>query len=194
VRELVELPRSFPPVSRIRATVLSSSLQAVRERSLQDDYFALLDEEHHDAIHSMIPQSWLPIELAVAHYEAMDQLLSTADAREIGRVVAKRVHHSYLGILVRGIRATGLVSPMRVLVRFDAIVARMIEGGGVRAAEVGSKDALAEIHRIPLAHIPYFRAGIEGICESSLGLIASDATASVKMQGPDILRIRLRWR
>ncbi len=54
---LVPLPASFSLATDVRGTVLGTSLQAVRDRKLEERYYQLLPKAHHDAIRNLVMQS-----------------------------------------------------------------------------------------------------------------------------------------
>src|ERR1700691_3436528 len=81
----------IPLVTQFRSTWLTSSLRALKARGQLEAYLALLPPEHHNAVLDSVAGIWLPVGVAIAHYEACDGLhISTAEAVAIGREV-----HSY---------------------------------------------------------------------------------------------------
>lgn len=186
---LVPPPARIGPVTDFRGTLLGSSLQYVRDHGLETRYFELLPRQHHDAIRNMIPQSWLPVEVAFAHYTVMNQLVpNQAQMRANGRTVADKVQGSYIATLIKGLRASGAVSPVRVLQRLPSIWERVTRGGGAAVYKLGPKDARIDVLEMSLCAIDYYRYGLEGLIEGSLALTArsirvthkktSDRTAS----------------
>jgi hypothetical protein len=94
--------------THVRSTLLCSSLGALRARKLQDAYFAALPRDHHDTIVALVPGLWVPVELAVAHYCACDALpLTSPEIERIGADVAGRIHHSFIGVIVKISREAG---------------------------------------------------------------------------------------
>src|SRR5688572_27123859 len=61
-------------VTQVRSTLLQSSLQTLREHGLFERYVALLPKEYHEPILLTLAPSWLPVEVAMAHYRCCDQL------------------------------------------------------------------------------------------------------------------------
>lgn len=62
-------------VRAVRSTLLSGSIQALRNRNMFEDYFKVLAPQHHEAIRSMVAGVWIPLELAKAHYDALERLI-----------------------------------------------------------------------------------------------------------------------
>src|SRR6476620_4352960 len=90
------------PVGRVRSTLVGSSLQALRRRGLEAQYEAYLPAHCREPIFGCIAGTWLPIGLAVAHYESCEKLDLTLNERlEIGNEVAQQVQGSVLMTLAR---------------------------------------------------------------------------------------------
>jgi hypothetical protein len=166
-------PELTPPVTEVRGTLLSSSLQMLRDRGLRDRYLRALPARYHDAIESLVAGTWLPIEVAHAHYVAVDSLgLSDADILQIGRSVGDRIQNGHLGTILRGARNLGGIDPWSIISRVDVLRQRVFRGGEAAAFKLGPKDARIEFVGISLAQVRYFRVGMQGIIESALSLSA----------------------
>lgn len=160
-------------VDRVRSTLLASSLHAIRERDLFDRYQVLLPERYHEqVIHTLAPV-WLPIEVAVAHYNAVDALqLDDRTVYEIGRSVGDRLQGTFLGTIARGAQRSG-VTPWAILNKMDRVWGRIFEGGGGCAVfKLGPKEARAEVRGLPLVRCAYFRQGFRGVLAGGLEVIA----------------------
>lgn len=189
-------PELAAPVIRVRGTVFSSSLQMVREEGLYETYLDALPAEYHTAISSLIPTEWLSVELAYAHYQALDILnLPRERIIEIGRSVGDRVQGSYLGTLVRGARSLGTITPFTILERVDALLARVMEGGEVACFRMGEKDARIEFAGVSLARLEYFREGMNGIISAGLELTTRRVFVETRPgnYGPDSVSYRVSF-
>src|SRR5271165_4823087 len=82
-----DTPRSeVPPVTSFRSTWLVSSVAAVRSRGLFERYLEGLPLRYHEVISGSVAGVWLPVEVAVAHYEACETLkLPPEEQLAIGR-------------------------------------------------------------------------------------------------------------
>jgi len=188
---------AVPPITRIRGTLLASSVQGVRDRGLNETYFAELPEEHHDAIRGLIASSWIPIDVAKAHYRTMDELpLTEEDHWAMGRRVAERVQHSWVGTIVRGLKASGAVTPVQIMERFQQAWDRLMDGGGAsRVVQTGPKDIRVECYGIELAEGNYFRNAWAGMLESTLGLVARKVFVRdlVRYRSPTSCAFSISW-
>ncbi len=193
---LVTLPEPVPPVTAVRGTLVVSSQGVMREHGLEERYWAAVDPAHERALREVIAASWVPIEVGLAHYRAMDALgFSRQQAFEIGVKVIQKTNQSFIGTLARSLRITGSVSPLIVLNRADRIVGRLVEGGGVAAYQLGPKEARLEMHDNPLASIAYCIEGWRGLIEGALELVAKRVFVSQKPTPPgaDILAYGISW-
>jgi hypothetical protein len=146
-------------------------LSTLRFLGLADAYFAQLPVEHHAAIRDLITGMWMPMDLGVAHYAAIERLqLSSEQARENGRRVAQSVQNSYFATLVRTL-GNG-VTIWTVLPRLPSFLERLVDGGACAIYKDGPKDARVEIHGVPIARFGYVRLGWAGMFGSTLELVA----------------------
>src|SRR3954470_3313458 len=94
---LVAAPKEAPvpaplvrEATQFRSTWLTSSLRALRERQLLDPYFAHLPRSLHETVRASVAGTWLPIDVALAHYEACDSLkLPLSEQLAMGREVTR---------------------------------------------------------------------------------------------------------
>jgi hypothetical protein len=181
-------PELTPTVTEVRGTLLSSSLQMLRDRGLRDSYFSALPERHHESIESLIPGTWLPVEVAHAHYRAIDTLgLPDTDILDIGRGVGERIQNGHIGTILRGARNLGGIDPWTIIGRADMLWQRVFRGGEAAAFKLGPKDARIEFVGIPIADVHYFRVGMQGILEAAVSLSSRKAyvCAHHGMRGPE---------
>lgn len=148
-----------PTVTHVRGTVIANSLSTLREAGLYERYLALLPASSHEAVLLSLASSWLPVEVAVAHYEACEQLgLGAAELTEIGERLATRYAGTLIATLLQSSRAAGVDAPWVGLRAQGRIWDRMYVGGGAKIYRLGPKDALGEFYGLPLVRFRYFRA------------------------------------
>ena len=175
------LPWSVPRAQlgvahEVRSTLLTSSLRTVRERGLLDRYLAALPPEHHETLVTGIAGVWLPMDVGVAHYRAMDCLgFSAAEQVKIGMIVADRVHGTFLGTMVRLASSAG-VTPWTAVGYSQKLYDRLFRGGGgIAAFKLGPKEARVELAGMPLADIAYWRNGMRGMYQAGCELFCTKA-------------------
>lgn len=154
----------------IRSTLVSASLLALRERGLSDTYYKHLPPELHMTVQTIVAGSWVPIDIASAHYRAVDALgLTPTEQVAIGGDVGVRVQASLLGVIFRLAKGGG-ATPWTALGIYPKLRERIFRGSDTRIVRVGPKDARVENFGIPLAAIPYFRNAWRGMVIAGLGL------------------------
>lgn len=148
-----------PTVTHVRGTLIASSLQTLRELGHFARYEALLAREYHDSILFSLAMSWVPVEVATAHYQACDALaLDRSQLASMGTIVSKRYADSFFGTILRTSRQAGLEGPWLALRSLGRIWDRIYQGGAILVDRTGPKDAYLEKRGLPLAQIPYFRS------------------------------------
>lgn len=174
---------SLEPVTEIRSTLIASSLQSLKARGHFDRYSRLLAAEHRDTILHCIAGQWFPIAVGLAHYSACDRLgLSVAEQLDIGSDVSRRVHETFLGVLVKMAKGVG-VSPWLVLGKGNQLFSRLARGGGIQITKVGPKDVEIEIARLPLLEVTYFRNACQALYQVAIGMFA-EQRAHVRLLAP----------
>jgi hypothetical protein len=148
---------------RFRSTWLCSSLAALRERGLFTRYLTFLPTEYHPVVAATLAGTWLPIEVAVAHYRACDQLeLGSLEILSIGHEVTNRVHGSALRMVLTLAQGLG-VTPWTALSRATSLWKRCWDGGEVSVTELGPKEARVAIAGWPCAGTNYCRVACRGM-------------------------------
>ncbi len=201
-QEDIVLPFSAPldrvgELTHVRGTLLASSLQSLRARGLFERYSALLVSEHRDTVLHCVAGEWLPVAVALAHYEACDALqLSVDEQLSLGRDVSRRTNETFLGLLVKMARGVG-VTPWAVLPKLDSLHQRVCRGSGVQVTRLGPKDAKVEIVGMTLLGIPYYRNAFMGIYEAGIGLFATKvqvrATSLATLPPGKHFILRVQW-
>jgi hypothetical protein len=161
-----------PTVKHVRSTLISSSVQTLRENNLFDRYLPHLPKSFHDAVLLTIAPTWLPLDVAMAHYAACDALsLGEAELERIGESVSARIMGTFLGTLVRSSRNIG-ATPLIPLKQYDRLWSRLMSGGVCVVKQTGPKDAVVQSHGVPMFEYRYFRVAYQGVVRGSLGMFA----------------------
>jgi hypothetical protein len=181
------------PMRAVRSTLVSSSLQAIRARSLGDRYFERLPPHWHERVHALVAGTWLPMDVVRAHYEVLDAIVPEAEERlAIGREVADRVQGSLLATLARLSTGAG-VTPWTGLAALPRLWDRMFQGGAVSVVKQGPKDALLDMVHFPLLDIGYFNAAFRGLAAAGMELFCRRAFVSNVPRAGVIWRVRISW-
>lgn len=153
--------------------MLANSMAILRDRGREEEYFAALPACHHQEIRFVLAQAWMPMELALVHYEAMGQVFRTVPEQlENGRVASERTQNGWIRTIARTLQATGSLDIPSALKRLPQGVERFCRGGGsVAVYRTGPKDARIELDGFPFVRIEYARNAWQGMFESALSLI-----------------------
>jgi hypothetical protein len=184
-----------PPATHVRSTLIASSVLAIRERNHFDAYLTHLPEAMRGPVLDSVAGSWLPIDVAHAHYRAAQaMLLPVQEQFEIGKVVAIRIQNSLLGTLVRLAKGAG-VTPWLGLEQFQRLWDRLLQGGGGAVYRLGPKEARVEVHGVSLVQYPYFKNAWRGMFAGSGSLFCNKLYISEIPQyaSPTSLAFRIAW-
>jgi len=157
---------SVPLVSRVRSTLISSSVRALTECGRLAEYKDHLASRLHPTIFGAVAGSWLDIGVAIDHYRAVDALgLELANQMSMGATVGETVRNYLIGTSSQTASATG-ATPWIILPHTHRTWDRLYVGGDVSIEETGPKQFIRTIHGLPLCEIAYFRHASRGIMRS----------------------------
>jgi hypothetical protein len=183
------------PASEARSTLVTTSIQAIRARGRFADYEKALPSAQRQAILTVVAGVWLPMDLALAHYAACDELgLSPKDQFAIGAEVGDRVQGTMLGLVVRTAKTSGL-TPWMGLNQCTKLYERLFNGGSVRLVKLGPKDARMEVVNNPLFALAYFRNGFRGLVCTGAQFFCEKVYAHElpKLTSETTLGLRISW-
>ncbi len=179
------------PCSRVRSTVIVSSIHALRAAGHYDAYAARVDPGVRERLVTLGAPTWLPVDLARAHYTACDALRLPGDeVRRISGALAP-VHASGVDVLIRAARVGGL-SPWAIFTRAPRYWERMYEGGALVVHEDGPKDARLVVLGQPLAEVGYWRTGFAGILCALADALSTRAYVK-ETPGPQSVSYGISW-
>jgi hypothetical protein len=148
--------------------VLLGSIAALREAGHEATYRASLPHEARETLTMLIAGTWIPLDVALAHYRACDALGLTSDAQvELGRSTLSRTKGSILGTALRLAQDAG-VTPWSVLPHFQRFWLRGYDGGGIRVTRIGPKEAEIDVVECGLTESRYYRNALRG---HTLGIV-----------------------
>ena len=148
------------PVTQVRSTLITASIQGLREMGWESRYYAELPPERHLEMKMMTAATWLPLEVGLTHYRACDAMrLSPEEMDRMGQSVSLRTQKSFVGTLGRAAAGAG-ATPWNIFVHVHRIYARMVDGGDHVVYRVGPKEALIVNFGCPLVDVPYFRTAM----------------------------------
>ncbi|MGO8994573.1 MAG: hypothetical protein ACLQVI_14750 [Polyangiaceae bacterium] len=200
-REEVILPYPRPIESlglakELRSTLVASSLESLRHRKLLDRYREIVAPAHRDALLSTVAGLWLPMEVGMAHYDAVDRLgFSAEEQAGIGAEVSHKIHDTFLGVVMKMATNAG-VTPWTLLPKGNQLYGRLFQGGGgTRVLKLGPKEARADIVGVPILVVPYFRNAIRGLYQAAISVFCTKCYVHeiVRRSEPTAIGLRISW-
>jgi hypothetical protein len=191
-----ERPKAqVPAATSFRSTWLISSVAELRSRGYFDRYLATLRPEYHDLVTTSVAGVWLPVEVAVAHYEACESLDIPHDEQlSIGGAVTESVHKTSYSLAIRLVKEAG-VTPWALLAQQKRLWQRVWQGGDVAVFKIGPKEARMEIAGWPCSRVPYCRRALRGLLIGQTELFCKKAYAIEipRLCTPMTLGYRVSW-
>ena len=190
---IIALPDVIAPTTHVRSTLIQSSLKQLKASGHFDEYERRLPQAQRAEILDSVAPTWLSIEVAMAHYQACDELqLSTAELTRLGEAVGKLINNVLISVLARAAKAAG-ITPWQFYGQLGRVWSRAFQGGAVGLKRVGETESLIEIRGLPLCRFEYFRFGCAGVFTSIGNLAASRTTTTIVDHAADMLRLRGTW-
>jgi hypothetical protein len=191
---LLPFPANGAPVRHARSTILLGSIASLRNAGHFEAYSAALSSAHREALLEAVAGTWIPLEVALAHYRACAALGLTADAEaELGSSTFGQAG-SIFGTIMRLGKGAG-VTPWTVLPQFQRFWDRGYDGGGLRVLRLGPKEARVDLIQCPLADIRYYRNACRGLAVTVLQLFCQRLYAQEipSMYPRGSMAVRAQW-
>jgi hypothetical protein len=197
VNELFLNFRSVPikPIAEVRSTLIMAGIQTLRAQGLYPRYSEILSPDWRERIFGLAAGIWVPVDVAVAHYKAMDQLaIEPASIEVIGAEVAERTWKHILAPVFLRAKRIG-PKPWEALTFTHETTDLNWRGGDVRIFKEGPTQALYEWVGQPCARVPYFVTSFGAFMRALMNLFSQQAHCYVvrdRCSGTTIA-LRLSW-
>jgi len=174
---VVALPAFPERASAVRGTVLMSSQASLRSAGHFDTYASKLEDEYRSKLLvEIVPNVWLGMDQAMAHYRACEALgLTQVEIQAMGAATGDRINSVFVKSLVR--LATGTLQPWFAWGLAPRVWARAWKGSAIGVRKVGPKDARVDVVGFPCASIPYVRVAIGSFFAKNTQLFCRSAEA-----------------
>jgi hypothetical protein len=173
----VVVPLAFPRgrtprLARVRSTLITASLVAIRQMGWEERYYQALPPEMHDELRSLVAGSWSTLELATAHYTACDKMgLTSAEMIKMGEDVSQRTQKSFVATVARASVEAG-ASPWILFGTSRRVWERIFDGCDIAVYKLGPKEAYVEVVNCQLLGLPYFRAAFRAYFRTVVALLS----------------------
>ena len=172
---ILAYPARVTPVRNVRSTLLLAVRSSLQESGHYDAYCEALPTAHRALILQTVAGLWIPIEVAMVHYGALDSLLlSTESQMRLGGATFERIRGTLLGTMLRFANDAG-VTPWTLLPQLQRFWNRAFDGGGLQVVKVGPKEALGCCVQTEMSNSPYFRNALRGLLSAVMGLFCRKA-------------------
>jgi hypothetical protein len=183
------------PVSDVRSTLILSGIQSLREHGLFQLYSENLPSDARERIAGLAAGIWIPVEVAVAHYSAMDRLgIERRIIEAIGAEVAARAWKHILSPVFARAKRIG-PKPWEAFEHTHETIDLNWRGGDVQIVKEGPTQALYEWVGQPCAAIPYFVTSFGSFMRALTKLFSQRANHSVVHErcSRTSIVLRLSW-
>lgn len=187
--------RRSAALRRVRSTLICSGLTELRQRGAFDEYVARLSPGPREVILAAVAGVWLPADVALEHFRAVDALGLTADeAFAIGAGSGRRIQQSVLSTLVRLAAGAG-ANPWTVFQNYERLWSRIFDGGTFHIDRLGPKEVRVDYASLPPCRYAYFRNAFRGANDAGLRLFSRvlyvrELTACASDDG---MALRVSW-
>lgn len=186
------------PVTGVRRMLVHSSLAELKQRGLFDQYRSHISAHSLERIEELIGPGWMPIELVLEHYTALDKLaLRESDIYAAGERAGAKIGDA---LLVAGASAgtDGVErSPWAVVGAFSRMGRRIHEGGSSQYVQLSDNQLLIEHRGNPLYSIGYYRIAHRGFMHQTFGALDIELTyvrlSTYRREGAQI-DVRIAWK
>jgi len=192
---LLRLPSDVQPVHAVRGTLLAASRAQLRAAGLFDAYADHLSKSVRQELDAFVAASWLPMELAHAHFSAIGALdLDPATIAASTAPVAERLHRVFVSTAFQLLKAGGL-TPWAILPTAVKVWDRLFLGGAIGVQQIGPKDGRVVIAGSSLVRHTYHRIGLRMHVQFVVGLASERAHVREVSCDPDLgtLTLLCRW-
>jgi hypothetical protein len=184
------------PVTAIKNVLIQSSLAELKNHGHYERYSELMAADMLETLQLSLAPGWIPIELALAHYDACDRLeLSPAQFAAIGNDVGDRVQDAVLISLAKKTRPAN-IDVDAVLGPLQRMWPRLFQGGSVQTVRVAPRVRLIEERGFRLNRYHYYRQGHLAALASTyraLGIHVADVRIERYDAINDEMIVRVSW-
>jgi hypothetical protein len=182
-------------VTHVRGTLLVASREQMLAVGAYDRYLAALSEETKEQLVSLIAASWVPVDLALEHFHAIDRLDLPLDLVEKATAaVAVKLQGALFRTAAKAVQASG-ASPLSIVRTVGMLWGRMFQGGAIDVRSTGRKEGLVRLLGSPLLASRYHRTGFRVHVQTAADLFS--ARAIVREQSHKTaaqeLTLRVHW-
>lgn len=188
----------MPRITNVRGILIAGSRAGLQSIGYYDRYVELLPAAHRDAILYCVANSWLPLDVTLAHFDTCDRLgLTRSHFEAIGEALADRLAKTFMGAALRTVRSAGADGQLLWAVSHtDRFLKRVYMGGRCTVEQRGPKDLLMQLSGVPFASSSYYQGVLLSQTKALLGMMCRRLFAQLVPPRPlnsESLAIALNW-
>jgi hypothetical protein len=151
--------QSIPDATHVRGTVIIASQRALKARSMWDAYQAAVEPRFKEELSLVLASTWVPIDAAVAHYQACERLnFDPSVIQAIGRETGRFIYSATIAVVMKLSNQVG-TTPLAILRNLERFRVRTWQGGAFEVKLLGPKEAEVLWFGQPCGAVYYFREG-----------------------------------
>lgn len=183
-------------VTEVRNLVLQSSLAELRKHGFYERYQACIAPSTLEDLLSRVAPGWIPTELAMAHYQACEDMkLSPDELDSMGRSVGERLQSTTLVSSAKKTRDDDF-DPWQIEAQLHRMWQRLYRGGSIQVIKVGPKEKQIEQLGFPMNRFGYYRHGLVlalAAAHTAVGLEIGNVRVDKYDPATHAVTLRLRW-
>ncbi len=181
------------PVTHVRSSPIVTAQGLLRATGKIEAYTAGLAPEARSNVLGVVPGSWIPVETALAHHRAIDNLrLAPSEQIALATGSGEKMRGALTGTILRMSREVG-VTPWVLLPHSQRIWDRLCRGGDISVERVGPKEAVVRMVGLQLFSTSYFRVAIRYVLQSGLSLWCTRGYVTEVAWSPTTVTFREAW-
>jgi hypothetical protein len=186
-------PTRVPTVTAVRGTLLLSAQRALRSKNLFDDYRSHLPRNVHELILAAGAGCWVDMDVAAAHYRAVDALkLPIAAQIALATAASDGMTGMLFAAMARLGRNTG-ATPWTVIRQARRVWEQLFAGGDICVDGLGAREALISMSGQPLFAIRYFHTAARALVQVGVSVFGASVRIAVHASTETSLSIRAGW-
>lgn len=188
---------SAKPLSAVRRLLIHSSIREIEQVGFYERYRELIRPESLGQIFELIGPGSMPVDIALEHYRACDQLgLSDEQIYTFGLRAGENIGDALL-VANKQLGQTGERSAWDLVGAFYRMSRRIYEGGSVQYVKLGPTTLQIENKLNPLFSVRYYRVAYGGFIHRAfgkIGLRVADFRLSPYRPEHAEIEARIRWK
>lgn len=145
------------PVTAVRNVLIQASLAELKAKGHYERYARLIAPDMIEQLLASLGPSWIPVEVALAHYEACENLsLTSGEFAAMGDRVGDRVQDTVLVSSAKKVRDVNF-DLWTAVPSLHRMWPRIFQGGSIQTVKVGPKEKLVEQRGFLMNRYHYYR-------------------------------------